>query len=153
VVPIVLIYRKYYGRRVTARLVAIMFATMVAAALIATASSARLISCDAPSVDPVDLRARRRVNYTTFLNIVSSRRCRALRPDALAWRAGSVCGMTVDRDKTPHRSEHAGKTVTSAARAAGRFDADPKLSRPRSRAGVDPRTAALLVEPSLDRGL
>src|SRR5207247_3286955 len=34
VIPIVLIYRKYYGGRVTALLVAIMFVTMVASALI-----------------------------------------------------------------------------------------------------------------------
>src|SRR5207247_2994017 len=34
VVPIILIYRKYYGGAVTVRLVTIMFGTMVAAALI-----------------------------------------------------------------------------------------------------------------------
>jgi Cu+-exporting ATPase len=36
-------------------------------------------------------------------------------------------GMTVDRHKTPHRSEHAGKTVYfCSAHCKARFDEDPE---------------------------
>jgi uncharacterized protein len=71
VIPIVLIYRKYYGGRITALLVAIMFVTMVSAALIVDGifSAAGLVPTHRPSIDSITSRGIS-WNYTTWLDIV-----------------------------------------------------------------------------------
>src|SRR5205823_7870334 len=113
VIPIVLIYRKYYGGKVSTLIVAIMFATMVAAALIVDGifSALGLVPTHRPSIESISERAIT-WNYTTALNIVFS--FVAITLFALTFRRGArdpVCGMTVDRHKTPHRSEHEGEAV------------------------------------------
>jgi uncharacterized membrane protein YraQ (UPF0718 family)/YHS domain-containing protein len=125
VVPIVLIYRKYYGGRVAARLVAIMFVSIVGAALIVDGifSALDLVPTHRASIESI---AERDIawNYTTFLNIVFFFVAAAL--VGLTLRRGAkdpVCGMRVDRQKTPHRSEHEGKTVYfCGAHCKKRFD-------------------------------
>ncbi len=71
VIPIVLIYRKYYGGKITALLVAIMFVTMVSAALIVDGifSAAGLVPTHRPSIDSVTSRGIS-WNYTTWLDIL-----------------------------------------------------------------------------------
>jgi uncharacterized membrane protein YraQ (UPF0718 family) len=71
IIPLVLIYRRYYGWRVTAVLVAVMFATMVAASLLVDGifSASGLIPTHRPSIDSVASRGIS-WNYTTALNIV-----------------------------------------------------------------------------------
>jgi uncharacterized protein len=71
VIPIILAYRKYYGGKVTALLVGIMFATMVAAALIVDGifSALDLVPTHRPSIESISEREIT-WNYTTFLNIV-----------------------------------------------------------------------------------
>jgi uncharacterized protein len=129
VVPIVLIYRKYYGGRVTARLVAIMFATMVGAALIVDGifSAFDLVPTHRPSIESISER-NIAWNYTTFLNIVFLLVAAALL--GLTLRRGAkdpVCGMSVDRHATQYRSEYAGKTVYfCSAHCKKQFDADPE---------------------------
>jgi uncharacterized membrane protein YraQ (UPF0718 family)/YHS domain-containing protein len=141
VVPIVLIYRKYYGGRVTARLVAIMFATMVAAALMVDGifSALDLVPTHRPSIDSISERDIT-WNYTTFLNIVFFVVAAAL--VGLTLRRGArdpVCGMSVDRHKTPHRSEHASTIVyLCSAHCKKLFDADPERY-------IGPREAPLLA--------
>jgi uncharacterized protein len=103
IIPIVIAYSKYYGRGMTARLVAIMFATMAGAALIVDGlfSAAGLVPSHRPSIDSISSRGIA-WNYTTLLNIVFLGVAAAL--VALTLRRGArdpVCGMTVDR--------HAGK--------------------------------------------
>jgi uncharacterized membrane protein YraQ (UPF0718 family)/YHS domain-containing protein len=112
IIPLILIYLRYYGRRVTLRLVAIMFVSMAGAALAVDAifSAADLIPSARPSIDSI---AEREIgwNYTTFLNIVFFAVAAALL--ALTVRRGArdpVCGMTVARS-TAHRSEREGRTV------------------------------------------
>jgi uncharacterized protein len=128
VVPIVLIYVKFYGRALTWRLVAVMFVTMVAAALIVDGlfAAAGAIPEKRPSIDSITARGVH-WNYTTVLNIVFGTVAAAL--VALTVRRGArdpVCGMTVDRFKTPHRSEFAGRTYFfCSAGCKTRFDADP----------------------------
>jgi hypothetical protein len=112
IVPLILIYLRYYGRRVTVRLVAIMFASMAAAALAVDAifSAADLIPTTRPSIDSIAERAIG-WNYTTFLNIVFFAVAAAL--FSLTMRRGArdpVCGMTVDR-RTPYRSHSHGRPV------------------------------------------
>jgi uncharacterized membrane protein YraQ (UPF0718 family) len=71
IVPIVLIYRRYYGGRTTVRLVAVMFAATVAAALVVDGifSVAGLVPETRPDVDSITSRGIA-WNYTTVLDIV-----------------------------------------------------------------------------------
>jgi uncharacterized membrane protein YraQ (UPF0718 family) len=72
IVPLVIFYGKVYGRGMTVRLVAVMFAAMAAAALIVDGifSAAGLVPGKRPSIDHV---ANRGIhwNYTTALDIVA----------------------------------------------------------------------------------
>ena len=71
VIPIVIAYTKYYGRDLTARLVAIMFAAIVLAALAVDGifNAAGLVPTTRPSIDSITSRGIS-WNYTTILNIV-----------------------------------------------------------------------------------
>ena len=71
IIPIVLIYGRYYGWRLTALLVGIMFGAMVAAALAVDGifSAFGLIPEKRPSIDSITGRGVS-WNYTTALNIV-----------------------------------------------------------------------------------
>jgi uncharacterized membrane protein YraQ (UPF0718 family)/YHS domain-containing protein len=128
VIPIVLIYRKYYGGKVTVRLVAIMFAAMVIASLAVDGlfNALNLVPTHRPSIHSITERPIA-WNYTTWLNILFAAVAVAL--VSLTMRRGAkdpVCGMTVDKDKTPHRSEHGGKTYYfCGAGCKRRFDAEP----------------------------
>jgi uncharacterized protein len=129
IIPLILVYRRYYGRTVTLRLVAIMFAAMAAAALAvdATFSAAGIIPSTRPSIDSITGRGIE-WNYTSFLNILFLLIAGVL--VALTVRRGArdpVCGMTVDRTKTGYRSEYKGRAVyfcSSGCKAS--FDAAPE---------------------------
>ena len=129
IIPLILIYLRYYGRTVTLRLVAIMFAAMAAAALVVDAifSAAGIIPNTRPSIDAITGRGID-WNYTTFLNILFFTIAGVL--VALTVRRGArdpVCGMTVDRSKTPYRSEYKGQTVYfCSAGCKASFDAAPE---------------------------
>jgi uncharacterized membrane protein YraQ (UPF0718 family)/YHS domain-containing protein len=101
VLPIIAIYRKYYGTRYTLRIVALMFVTMVVAALIVDG----LFS--AVGLIPTGLRPSRgdifgtiTVNYKLFLNVLG-----LVIFGGLFWLAqhrgvtDPVCGMKVDKAK------------------------------------------------------
>jgi YHS domain-containing protein len=112
IVPIVLIYGRVYGWKLTRLLVAIMFVTMAVAALAVDGifSAAGLIPHHRPSIHSI---ASRTIawNYTTVLDIVFLIVAAGL--VSLTLRRGAkdpMCGMTVDRFKTPHRSVVDGKT-------------------------------------------
>ena len=100
VIPIVLIYRKYYGRAFTVRIVALMFVTMVGAALIVDGlfSAAGLI----PEIRPTraDIFSSISVDYKLFTNILGGAIFATL--FTLTKQRGAtdpVCGMKVDRAK------------------------------------------------------
>jgi uncharacterized membrane protein YraQ (UPF0718 family)/YHS domain-containing protein len=110
IIPLILIYRRYYGWRLAWKLVAIMFGAMVVAALAVDGifSWTGLIPSTRPSIDSVTERAIG-WNYTTFLNILFTLVFLGL--FALTFRRGArdpVCGMTVDRGKAVSL-EHGGK--------------------------------------------
>jgi uncharacterized membrane protein YraQ (UPF0718 family)/YHS domain-containing protein len=110
IIPLILIYRRYYGWRLAWKLVPIMFGAMVVAALAVDGifSWTGLIPSTRPSIDSVTERAIG-WNYTTFLNILFTLVFLAL--FALTFRRGArdpVCGMTVDRGKAVSL-EHGGK--------------------------------------------
>jgi uncharacterized membrane protein YraQ (UPF0718 family)/YHS domain-containing protein len=110
VLPIVLIYRKYYGNAYTRRIVALMFVTMVTAALIVDGlfSAAGLIPQTRPT--RADIFSSIKIDYKLFTNIVGVAIFAAL--FALTMRRGAtdpVCGMKVDRAKAI-RLDFAGQT-------------------------------------------
>jgi YHS domain-containing protein len=101
IIPLVIVYRRYYGGRLTAVIVALMFGSMVAAALAVNAifSALGLVPEHRPSIDSITARGIS-WNYTTVLNIVFTLVAAAL--FGLTLRRGArdpVCGMTVDRRK------------------------------------------------------
>ena len=128
IIPIVLAYKKYYGWTLTWRIVAIMFVTMVAAALAIDGifSGAGLIPTHRPSIDSIASRGIT-WNYTTALDIIFTLVAAWL--VALTLRRGArdpVCGMTVNRDTTQFRSVVDGHTVYfCGAGCKQKFDADP----------------------------
>jgi uncharacterized membrane protein YraQ (UPF0718 family) len=99
IIPIVIAYTKYYGRDLTARLVAIMFAAIVLAALAVDGifSAAGLVPTTRPSIDSITSRGIS-WNYTTFLNIV------------FLGVAAALFGLTLRPRPRPHAIalEHAG---------------------------------------------
>jgi len=99
VIPIVIAYTKYYGRDLTARLVAIMFAAIVLGALAVDGifSAAGLVPTTRPSIDSITSRGIS-WNYTTFLNIV------------FLGVAAALFGLTLRPRSRPHAIalEHAG---------------------------------------------
>jgi uncharacterized membrane protein YraQ (UPF0718 family)/YHS domain-containing protein len=100
VLPIIAIYRKYYGPGFALRMTALMFTTMVAAALIVDAlfSSAGLIPRTRPTAAGIFTSIQ--LDYKLILNALAVVIFAALL--ALTIRRGAkdpVCGMTVDRAK------------------------------------------------------
>ena len=101
VLPILLIYRKYYGTRYALRTTALMFVTMVLAALIVDGifTLAGLVPTG-PRPTRADIFSPIHIDYTLWLNVLGS-----LIFATLFWltaRRGAtdpVCGMKVDRDR------------------------------------------------------
>jgi uncharacterized protein len=136
ILPIVAYYRKVYGSRFAALLVAVMSGSIVLAALAVDGlfSIAGLVPSHRPSVDSI---AERPVtwNYTSVLDILFALVFVAL--IALTLRRGvkdPVCGMTVDRKAGGPTSVYAGKTwFFCSAHCKHRFDEQPELFSSRSR--------------------
>jgi len=143
IVPLLLIYRRYYGWRLTTVIVGIMFGAIVAAALAVDGifSAAGLIPEERPSIESVTERGIT-WNYTAVLNILFTLVAAAL--FALTLRRGArdpVCGMTVDRAKALSL-DHGGKRYFFCGPGCrSKFEADPEryaatgASAPRAAAG------------------
>jgi uncharacterized membrane protein YraQ (UPF0718 family)/YHS domain-containing protein len=140
VIPILLIYRKYYGTRIAVVFSSIMLGSIVLAALAVSAlfGLAGLIPSERPDVDSITERAIG-WNYTTFLNIVFLGVAAVL--VGLTFRHAlrdPVCGMTVSRTSA-FKSEWNGTTYYFCGPGCKeRFDADPDrylgTARPREHA-------------------
>jgi uncharacterized membrane protein YraQ (UPF0718 family)/YHS domain-containing protein len=110
VLPIVLAYRKYYGTSVALRISALMFVTMVLAALLVDLAfdALGLIPETRPSTE--DVFGSIEVDYKLVLNVLATFVFAAL--FGLTLRRGAkdpVCGMTVDKQHAL-RAEHNGHT-------------------------------------------
>ena len=132
VLPIVLAYRKYYGTGFAVRITALMFVTMILAAIVVDLvfSGLGLI----PEVRPTtsDVFGSIQLDYKLVLNVFATLIFVTL--IGLTVRGGAtdpVCGMSVDR-ATARRLEHDGHTyyfcsehcrATFAARVSGREQA------------------------------
>ena len=101
VLPILSIYRRYYGGRYAWRITALMFVTMVLAALAVDALFGGLgLIPSGPRPTRADIFSGIHVDYKLGLNVLGLVIFGAL--FALTRRRGAtdpVCGMTVDRDK------------------------------------------------------
>ncbi|HEY1715847.1 MAG TPA: permease [Solirubrobacteraceae bacterium] len=106
VLPIVAIYRKYYGRSFALRITALMFVTMVTAALLVAGLFSLLgWTPSGPRPDRADIFGSVQVNYKLALNVLAAAVFTALW--WLTQRRGvtdPVCGMRVDRAKAVTRS-------------------------------------------------
>jgi uncharacterized protein len=114
IIPLVLIYGRYYGWRLAALLVAVMFGAMVAAALVVDGifGWAGLIPSDRPSIDSIASRGIS-WNYTTFLNIVFTLVAAVL--VALTLRPGA---------RGHHHHHHAGEATEASGGAASEPSAE-----------------------------
>jgi hypothetical protein len=142
VLPIVQIYRKYYGNAYAVRIVALMFTTIVIAALAVDGlfSAGGLI----PHIRPAraDIFGSVKIDYRLFTNVLGVVVFAAL--FALTLRRGAtdpVCGMKVDQ-ATAVRLEFAGQPYHFCTEGCARaFEADPQKYAA-SRPAGPPRSAA-----------
>jgi uncharacterized protein len=127
VIPIVLAYRKYYGLGFALRITALMFVTMVLAALVVDVlfSAAGLIPDSRPSTD--DIFGSIELDYKLVLNAIALVVFAVLL--AITMRRGAtdpVCGMKVDRAKALS-AKHAGRTYYFCSEdCLQAFEQDPK---------------------------
>jgi len=128
VLPIIAIYRKYYGTRFTLRIVALMFVAMVVAALVIDGlfSATGLIPSGArPSRG--DIFGAVTVDYKLFLNVFG-----AIVFAALLWltqRRGATdptCGMRVDRVKAVRKNFAGQSYYFCSEHCLHAFELDPE---------------------------
>ncbi len=126
VLPIVAIYRKYYGWRFAWRITVLMFCTMVLAALI-VAGGLYLVGAlpSGPRPTRAHVFSAIEVDYKLWLNVVATIVFAALL--GLTLRRGAVdpvCGMRVDRATAIARETPSGTRFFCSEHCASRFDAD-----------------------------
>jgi uncharacterized protein len=126
--PILLVYRKYYGTRFALKLTALMLAAIMAAALAIDGlfSALGLIPANRPSIESITDRGIT-LNYTAVLNALFT-----VLGALLLWltiRRGAsdpVCGMRVDRHATEHMVDHGDRAYFfCSAGCRAEFEADP----------------------------
>jgi uncharacterized membrane protein YraQ (UPF0718 family)/YHS domain-containing protein len=127
VLPILAIYRKYYGTKFTIRITGLMFVTMVIAAVIVNGIFSALgLLPTGPRPTRADIFSAVHVDYKLALNVLG-----VVIFAGLFWltaRRGAtdpVCGMKVDRDKAVVK-ELGGETYYfCSAHCLHAFEADP----------------------------
>jgi hypothetical protein len=127
VLPIIAIYRKYYGTRFALRIIALMFATMVVAALITDAlfGGLGLIPSGARPTR-TDIFSNITINYKLFLNLLG-----LVIFAVLLWltaRRGAtdpVCGMKVDRAKAVTKDVDGQTFYLCSQHCLHAFETDP----------------------------
>jgi YHS domain-containing protein len=143
VLPIIAIYRKYYGGKFAVRITGLMFVTMVAAALITEGvfSALGLIPAGARPTR-TDIFSSITVSYKLFLNIAG-----LVLFAALFWltaRRGAtdpVCSMKVDRAKAV-KKEFGGETFYfCSAHCLHAFEAAPNRYDGADRRSIEQRVA------------
>jgi hypothetical protein len=133
--PLLLIYRRYYGTRLMARMLVVLWGVMSAAALVTEVifRAAGLV----PALRPTQVApAHFSWDYTTYLNIVflvlfavvyRAYRNRARSGGDDDHALDPVCGMQVDKASAPASTMQAGKRFYFCSdRCRLRFEADPE---------------------------
>jgi uncharacterized protein len=132
--PLVLIYRKYYGTKLTLRLFVWFYAVMAAAGLIVEGLFS--ISGGIPSTRPENIVTTHfSWNYTTFLNVAALvtlavlywlYRNRERLGGGQGYAIDPVCGMQVQTANAPAHAIHDRRTYYFCAdRCRERFETDP----------------------------
>jgi uncharacterized membrane protein YraQ (UPF0718 family)/YHS domain-containing protein len=127
IVPLVLVYGRYYGWRLTAVIVGLMFGATVAAALAVDGifSAAGLVPEKRPSIESITERGIA-WNYTTVLNIVFTFVAAALFGLTLRGAARDpVCGMSVDHGKALSAEHHGRRYFFCGPGCRSKFEAEP----------------------------
>jgi hypothetical protein len=132
--PLLLIYRRYYGIRLTARMLVLFWAVMSAAGLITEGifRAAGLVPTTRPTQVSPD---RFSWNYTTYLNIVFlglfalvywTYRNRVRLGAGQGYAFDPVCGMQVETAHAPAAAVHGGqRRYFCSDHCRQRFEADP----------------------------
>ncbi len=139
--PLVLIYRKYYGTRLTLRMFAWFYVVMAAAGLIVEGLFS--LTGGIPSSRPKNIVTTHFAwNYTTFLNIASLAgfavlywlyRNRDRLGGGVGYAIDPVCGMQVQTANAPARTTYERHTSFFCAdRCRERFEAEPDRYAPKS---------------------
>jgi len=139
VLPILAIYRKYYGTRFAVRIAALMFVTMVAAALlIDTLFSGLGLIPGGARPTRTDVFGSIRLDYKLVLNIAGLLTFAALfRLTARRGATDPVCGMRVDRAKAL-TTQHGGQTFHLCSdHCLHAFEAEPRRYVDENGWGVD----------------
>ncbi len=129
VLPIVLIYRKYYGWPFTVRLVGLMFVAMVGAALIVDAAFDALGLIPQSRPTQTDVFGQIALDYKLALNVIAAIVFAALW--GLTLRRGvtdPVCGMTVDRSRAYTLTRDGVTTYFCSEHCKDRFAGEPHAS-------------------------
>ena len=142
VLPILAAYRKYYGAAFTLRITALMFVTMVAAALIIDLlfSGLGLIPNTRPSTS--DVFGSIQLDYKLALNVLGS-----LVFAALIWltvRRGAtdpVCGMAVDKGKAKRATYEGTTYFFCSEHCKATFESEPRGYAGRSGVPAEARIA------------
>ena len=142
IIPLVLVYRRYYGWKITALIVSLMFGAIVVASLTIGGifSAAGLIPQERPSIESVTERGIT-WNYTAVLNIVFTLVAGAL--FGLTLRHGArdpVCGMSVDPNQALSLDHEGTRYYFCGPGCRARFEADPE--RYAARGAEEPAAAA-----------
>jgi uncharacterized protein len=127
IVPLVLVYGRYYGWRLTALIVGLMFGAMVVAALAVDGifSATGLVPEKRPSIESITERGIS-WNYTTMLNIVFTFVAAALFGLTLRRAARDpVCGMSVDRGKALSADHRGRRYFFCGPGCRSKFEAEP----------------------------
>jgi YHS domain-containing protein len=147
--PLVLIYRKYYGTRLTLRLFVWFYVVMAAAGLVTEGLFAATGAI--PAARPENFVTTHFAwNYTTFLNIAalalfaflySLYRTRERHGGGREYAIDPVCGMQVETANAPARAIHNGHThYFCADRCRERFEREPgRFTSKSAPTSLDPR--------------
>ena len=128
IIPLVLIYRRYYGWKIAAVIVSLMFGAIVVAALAIDGifSAAGLVPEERPSIESITERGIT-WNYTAVLNIVFTLVAAALFALTVRRRAHDpVCGMAVDRGNALSLDHGGTRYYFCGPGCRDRFAADPE---------------------------
>ncbi|HYZ82283.1 MAG TPA: permease, partial [Solirubrobacteraceae bacterium] len=149
VLPIFIIYVKYYGRRFALRITGLMYVTMVAAALLIDALFSALgLIPGGPRPTRTDIFTTITVNYKLFLNLAGLAVFVAL--FWLTARRGStdpVCGMKVDRGRAVTTTFRGETFYFCSAHCREAFEADPAQYVSGGRSAAANRIATGRPEP------
>jgi uncharacterized membrane protein YraQ (UPF0718 family)/YHS domain-containing protein len=163
--PLVIIYRKYYGQRLALRLFFTFYAVMAAAGLLVEGlfTLAGLVPTDRPETI---VETHFQWSYTTFLNIAFLgvfavlywlHRNRARLGGGQGYAIDPVCGMQVETANAPARAEFdGGQFWFCSDRCRVRFVADPvryaakhRQTAPTADGEID-RVCGMTVDPDTD---